>query len=779
MPTKLSIIGEIVNFRYRSDNFTVCNVLVSDIEKKADNKDSNKDSNNNNRQKYLPQFKNQSNKNTLFNFSSPMSSVGALPSKGEVIPVIGDFSTISAIKGLKYHFDGIWKQSKWGYQLSLIDGNLLPPDRKEGIIKFLSSGIVKGIGPEMAKRIVDTFGNNTLKIIADNPERLFEVKGIGDKKAEQITTSCAEELKDAVRIIELCSIGLSVTYAKKVLHHFTSEESLSDTAILKKIKDNPYILTRVRGIGFIKADEIARKLGIALDDKERIKAGIIYALENAVSNEGHTYLPDGLLIQKAANILSIPEEFECDSNMVKEELTDTPGFIIKDHKVYFKYLYEAEKSVVNRIRMMLFEGYRIKKDVIIFLVNKIDTLTKEQKDAVIGCLTGGLAVITGLPGTGKTYSLNAIINILEELKLSYALAAPTGKAAKRIRELTGKDAKTIHRLLGFKWSKDIQKLYFEKDKNNPLTEDFIIIDEASMVDILLMDNLLKAINKKTSLILVGDCNQLPSISPGKVLQDLINSGYCSVYELKKIQRQAADSSIIKAAHAVYQGQNINFPHQKDDLYFIETEDPEEIAEFIKIAVEDERYGPLENLQILSPTKKGPVGTERLNEMLKGICREKNLKVLREKGFIRQDEKTITEKEIATNHKKFSIGDKVIQLENNYEKEVFNGEIGYIIGIDKEDETTKVLFDNKEVIYHDYDMDQIGLAYALTVHKFQGSEADCVILPVTTSQYIMLYRNLFYTAITRARKRLCLVGTYKALNIAIKNNRQVVRYSDFN
>ncbi|MBP7796967.1 MAG: AAA family ATPase, partial [Elusimicrobiales bacterium] len=315
----------------------------------------------------------------------------------------------------------------------------------------------------------------------------------------------------------------------------------------------------------------------------------------------------------------------------------------------------------------------------------------------------------------------------------------------------------------------------EKNKDNPLTQDVVIIDEASMVDILLMDNLLKAISKKTSLIFVGDCNQLPSVSPGKVLKDLMDKRYCPVYELKKIQRQAADSSIVRAAHAVYEGQKIHFSYKKDDLYFIEIDDPEEIAEFIKLAVEDGRYGQIETIQVLSPTKKGPVGTERLNEMLKKVCREKNLKVLRERGFIREGEK---EHIPADPHKKFAIGDKVIQLENNYEKDVFNGEIGYIIAINEKDGIIKILFDNKEVIYHDYDMDQIGLAYALTVHKFQGSEAECVIMPVTTSQYMMLFRNLFYTAITRAKKRLCLVGTHKALNIAIKNNRQVIRYSDF-
>jgi exodeoxyribonuclease V alpha subunit len=736
---QLSITGEFQNFRFKSETFSVCNIKVlkaCPATPKGVARVIKKD--------HLP---------ALLRSARPGNNKN-IPVKGSIVPIAGAVPEGIFFEGARCVFSGEWGPSKWGYQLKVESIEHLAPGSREGILRFLSSGLIKGVGPGIAEKLVETFGEKTLDVLNNTPEKIMKVRGIGGITAEKIISSFQEQKKVVDLIVSLCSLGLSTTYAKKVLKQFGNNAP-------DKIKENPYILIEVRGIGFLRADAIAKGLGIEAGHPSRIHAGILYALEYATYKEGHSFLPYDILLDKSRELLNV------DRSSISFHLSSFPLSeitVFKD-RAYLKELYDAEKFVANKIGLMAYRPSVIEKEKVSKLVKKEEMLTDEQREAVKAALMNGLTVITGLPGTGKTFSLKSILSILKKTHHSYALCAPTGKAAKRIEELTGEQAVTVHRLLEAKWNNEKNQVRFGRNETRLLDEAFVIVDEVSMVDILLMKRLMKAIGKETSLILVGDYNQLPPVGPGSVLKDVVRGRLCSISELKKIQRQAEDSAIIRAAHSIYAGKRIEF-FNKTDLIFLEEEDPERIRETIVQVVKSEKYASVEKTQVLSPIKKGPVGTERLNIMLKEEINLHNLQILKEMKYY------VMKKTLGL----FSTGDKVIQLENNYQKEVFNGETGYIVEIDEKEGRVCVLFDNKVVVYKDYEVDQIGLAYALTVHKFQGSEADCVIMPVTTSHYIMLYRNLFYTALTRARKTLVFVGTKKALAIAIINDKQVLRYS---
>jgi len=715
---QLSITGEFQNFRFKSETFSVCNIKVLKVTKK----------------------------DHLSNESIPV--------KGSIVPIAGAMPEGIFFEGARCVFSGEWGPSKWGYQLKVESIEHLAPGSREGILRFLSSGLIKGVGPGIAEKLVEAFGEKTLDVLNNAPEKLMKVRGIGGITAEKIISSFRDQKKVVDLIVSLCSFGLSTTYAKKVLKQFGNNAP-------DKIKENPYVLIEVRGIGFMKADGIAKGLGIEAADPSRIQAGILYVLEYATYKEGHSFLPYDVLIDKSREILNV------DRSSISFQISSLPlkEIVIFKDRVYLKELYDAEKFVANKIGLMAYRPSVIEKEKVSKLVKKEEMLTDEQREAVKAALMNGLSVITGLPGTGKTFSLKSILSILKKTHHSYALCAPTGKAAKRIEELTGEQAVTVHRLLEAKWNNEKNQVRFGRNETRPLDEAFVIVDEVSVIDILLMKTLMKAIGEKTSLILVGDYNQLPPVGPGSVLKDVVRGRLCSIRELEKIQRQAEDSAIIRAAHSVHAGKRIEFFNERD-LIFLEEEDPERVMETIVQAVKSEKYASVEKIQVISPMKKGPVGTEILNIRLKEEINPYNLTLLSRMGY------SVVKKTLGS----FSTGDKVIQLENNYEKEVFNGETGCIVEIDEKEGRVCALFDNKVVVYKDYEVDQISLAYALTVHKFQGSEADCVIMPVTTSHYIMLYRNLLYTALTRARKTLVLVGTKKALAIAIVNDKQVLRYS---
>ncbi len=715
----LSIIAEFHRFLFQRDDFSVMNVKVVDVVEHG--------------------FKNSKD----------------CPAAGSRITCTGSFPQGLFYDGVKHVMSGSWMSNKYGMQLKVDKITAIEPHDKREITKFLSSGLIKGIGPVTAKRIVDYFGKNTLEVLDSNPGAILQVKGIGQITAEKIMSSWKEQRSMADLITTLCSYGLTVTYAKKALKAF-------GVCAINKIRENPYILTDIKGVGFLKADDIAKELGIGPDHPARMTAGIMYCLDNATYREGHSYLPEKELLQRAGALMQL------DSMVIADHFfgNDFNDLVFTQDSVYLKRIYHAERYVSDRIDSMARERSMIKKAAI----EGVDFtgLTDEQEAAVKSALSRRLSVLTGLPGTGKTYSLLSLIQILEKLGITYAIAAPTGKAAKRVSEVTGKEARTIHRLVEAGY--DGSRLIFRRNELNPLSVGFVIIDEMSMADMLLMEALLKAI-RSSCLILVGDYNQLPSIGAGRILKDLVEHELCTVNVLSKIQRQAEDSSIVRAAHFIHNGESIHHLLGAPDLAFIQEEEPAFIRDKIVEAVMRQTYAPMEKTQVLSPMKKGDTGTKELNAALRDIMRKHNLIMLRKN--------TQAAKLLADGRGQlggFLHGDKVIQMENNYEKEVFNGEIGYVVNIEEEDRKVSILFDGRIIVYEDFELDQIDYAYALTVHKYQGSEIACVIMPITTQHYVMLYRNLIYTAITRAREKLVLVGSEKALSIAIKNNKQILRYS---
>jgi len=648
--------------------------------------------------------------------------------KGKVITAIGTCFSEVLKDSIPLRVTGTWEKSKYGNQLRLISVTPVIPTSEEGILRYLSSGIVKGVGATTAKRFVECFGKDTLKVLDENPERIKEVKGIGEITAKKIYSSWKQQRDTSELLSTICSLGLSVTYAKKALNHYGIDAA-------KMIKDNPYVLTELKGIGFFKADDIARKNGIDIDHPERIKAAILYIIENAAYHEGHCYLPEKDLIERAVKILGIKSEVVLDRLQCSDM---SEKLIIENDRMYLKSLYDAELYVSERFLEL---GYS--KSCIFHSSNENSYLTDEQRHAVMAALQKKLTCITGLPGTGKTTSIKEILSILENYGYRYCLAAPTGKAAKRMTEQTGREAKTIHRLLEFK--KDGT---FSRNKSNPLDAEYVIIDEASMIDIQLMASLLKAVQGRTSLILIGDYNQLPPVGPGNLFRDIVDRGLCYISRLVKIHRQAEGSTIIRAAHIINEGKRLNLSNT-EDFIFRKVTSPEDIKKEILREVSDNQY-----IQVLSPMKKGTIGTIELN------------KSIRELFFSLAGDSVIP----------FNVGDRVIQKYNNYEKGVFNGEIGFVTEIDIEDRIISVAFDNREIYYEDFEFDELDFAYALTVHKSQGSEYDCVVIPVSTAHYVMLFRNLLYTAVTRARGKVILIGTDAAVNIAIRNNKPVNRYT---
>ncbi|RMF99469.1 MAG: ATP-dependent RecD-like DNA helicase [Nitrospirae bacterium] len=622
--------------------------------------------------------------------------------------------------------EGLWVNTKYGKQLKISSVAAILPQTKTGIYQFLSSGVIKGIGTQIAHRLVEKFGENTLKVMDENPEKILEIKGIGEKKAQKIAKSWKEQRAMAELLTNLCGMGLSLAYARRVQRAFGSDA-------MQIIEENPYRLTEVSGIGFLKADEIARKRGVEPDSPNRIRAAIRYIVETATYNAGHCYLPVQTVLSKA-------NEFGISNQMAMKEIdkADIEGLYFNDVGIYLEHIYRAERYVAGRLNEMAYEGGG-ECDF-----NGDGFLTEEQTRAVASALKRRLVCITGLPGTGKTTSIKALIREIERRGEMYVLTAPTGKAAKRLSEQTERDAMTIHRLLGCS-----RTGVFERNEQNPLYADYVIVDEVSMVDISLFEGLLRAVQGNTRVVLIGDYNQLPSVGPGSVLRDIVDGSLCHVERLTRIQRQAETSTIVRIAHEINRG-NRPSVHRADDYEFIPQDDPNEIyAEILKLI---KKYGP-ETVQVLSPMNKGQIGVSNLNAGIRDLIYGTKSK-----------------------QNRFLEKDKVIQRVNNYDKQVFNGEIGVVTNIDEDEQTVTVLFDDREVVYEDYELDELSPAYALTIHRSQGSEYDFVVMPVSTHHYIMLYRNLLYTGVTRAKKRLVLIGSERALNIAIKNNKPVKRYT---
>ena len=613
----------------------------------------------------------------------------------------------------------------------------------------------------MAKRIVAKFGLETLDIIEDRNEKLLEVEGIGSIRVERIAKAWQEQREIREVMIFLQGEGVSSTYAVKIYKAY-GDRSIS------VVKENPYRLALdISGIGFKTADKIAQNMGIDPASLIRAEAGIIHVLSELV-DEGHVYYPYDELKEKVAELLEVDQEI-LDTALVT--LTEQRRLVIEEHPehraVYLTPLHIAEVNVAIRLKTLLNSPKQLPQIDIekaiewVHRVNRIE-LAEMQKEALRKAITSKVMVITGGPGTGKTTLVNSIIKILGKKEQCIALASPTGRAAKRLSEVTGREAKTIHRLLEFSPSEG----GFKRNEDNPLDADLVIIDEVSMVDILLMNHLLKAIPTRATLLLVGDADQLPSVGPGNVLKDIIASGQVETIRLTEIFRQAQESLIVVNAHRVNRGEHLQLktsPGQQANFYFINQEDPGEVVEIIKELCKRRlpsafHLDPLEDIQVMTPMHKGTVGVANLNTELQNLLNPNGEAVTR-------------------GGRLFRVNDKVMQIKNNYEKGTFNGDIGRIVGIDLEEQKLMVKFEDRVIDYDWNELDELVLAYAISIHKSQGSEYPAIVLPLLTQHYIMLQRNLLYTAITRAKRLVVLVGSKRAIAIAIKNNKVQFRYTN--
>ena len=687
--------------------------------------------------------------------------------RSDLVTVVGNL--LSPTPGEVIHMKGEWVNNpKYGEQFKVVHYKSLVPASVSGIQKYLGSGLIKGIGPVMAKRIVKKFGEDTLEVIEHAIQKLTEVDGIGEKRIEMIENAWAAQKEIREVMVFLQSHGVSSGYAAKIFKQYRHQS-------IEVVKENPYRLAAdIFGIGFITADNIAEKLGIAKNSELRAEAGILYVL-NQLSDDGHVYYPYELLIDRCQEILGVDREIiikalgtlSLDKRIVIEDLHQDSEECRENNKaVYLARYHFSETSIANKIKTLISAPTLIRKidaDKAIEWVQKqiAITLAEKQKEAITSAIENKVMVITGGPGTGKTTIINSVIKIFSRIGVQILLAAPTGRAAKRMSEVTGHEAKTIHRMLKY----SIKGGGFEKNDENPLDCDLLIVDEASMIDTILMHHLLKAIPREATFILVGDVNQLPSVGAGSILNDIINSQAVPVVALNEIFRQAQESLIIVNAHNINSGVMpvIKSSDGKlEDFYFIEKEDPEEVLKLI-VELTTERipkrfnFDPIDEIQILTPMHRGVVGASNLNTTLQQVLNP------REDGITRGG-------------RNFRISDKVMQIRNNYDKEVFNGDIGRIHNIDTESQEVTISFDGRTVAYDYPDLDEIVLAYAVSVHKSQGSEYPAVVIPLLTQHYMLLQRNLIYTGVTRGKKLVVIIGTKKALAIGVKNNKTEKRYT---
>lgn len=684
----------------------------------------------------------------------------------ELVTVVGNLLSVNAGEVLK--LKGEWQNHpKFGAQFKITSYESIVPATVKGIEKYLGSGLIKGIGPIMARRLVSKFGLETLNIIETDIQKLHQVEGIGDKRIEMIQKAWDEQKEIREVMLFLQGHGVSPTYGAKIFKQYGKES-------IQVVQKNPYRLaTDIFGIGFITADKIAEKLGITKESQMRAEAGIVYVLHQ-LSDEGHVYYPYESLVEECKKILGVEKEtivkafgkIALDKKIVIEDLNKEGELKENNKAVYLKKFHVSEVGIANKLKHLLIVPKKLRnfdKDKAIEWVQgelKI-TLAENQKQALKESIDKKMMVVTGGPGTGKTTIINSIIRIYKKLGQRVLLSAPTGRAAKRITEATGHEAKTIHRLLEF----SPKEGGFKRDENNPLDADLIVIDETSMVDTILMYHFLKAVPKEATLILVGDVDQLPSVGAGNVLKDVIDSGIIPAVRLTEIFRQSKESLIIVNAHRVNNGQMPIFTYHKDylqDFYFFHIEEPERVLEkIIELCKEKipKMFGfkPIEDIQVLTPMHRGVVGASNLNVEL-----QKHL--------------NHSSDEFTRSGKILKVKDKVMQIRNNYDKEVFNGDIGRIVKIDKEEQEVIVDYDGRPISYEYSELDEIVMAYAVSVHKSQGSEYPAIVMPILTQHYMLLQKNLLYTGITRGKRLVILVGTKKAIAIAIKNNKPQQRYT---
>ena len=715
-------------------------------------------------------FRNNDNGYTVFQ----------LVSEEEELTCVGLFSVLA--EGELVQVSGYMKEHPlYGEQLQVEQYELLAPEDETAMERYLGSGAIKGIGAAMAARIVRRFKGDTFRIIEEEPERLAEVKGISEKKAIEISAQMEEKKDLRQAMMFLTQYGISVPLAVKIYQQYGNRT-------YQVVEENPYRLADdISGIGFKIADEIASRIGIHTDSDYRIRSGLLYVLLQA-TGEGHTCLPKEDLLHRASALLGVEEE-QMETQLMN--LCMDRKLVMKEQNgkvmVWYGQYYYMELNVARMLHDLNLEC-EMEESQIVKKLSKVEkqasiTLDEMQRKAVVEAVKNGVLVITGGPGTGKTTTINAIIRYFETEDMEILLAAPTGRAAKRMTEATGWEAVTIHRLLELSGvpSDDRSTASFERNEENPLEADVIIIDEMSMVDIFLMNALLKAVSVGTRLILVGDINQLPSVGPGCVLKDIIRAGSCPVVQLTRIFRQASQSDIIVNAHKINRGEHVTLDNKSRDFFFLQRQDPNVILRVVLALVQEKmpRYVDARptDIQVLTPMRKGSLGVENLNEMLQ--------------RYLNPPSPEKNEKETARG--RFREGDKVMQIKNNYQIEwearnrygiaidkgtgIFNGDMGIVQQIDLLAETMEVLFDDYRTVTYSFQMlEELELAYAVTIHKSQGSEYPAVVIPLLTGPRMLMNRNLLYTAVTRARSCVTLVGSPETFAQMIDNASEQTRYS---
>ena len=701
----------------------------------------------------------------------------------DLVPVIGNM--LDANVGSVLLAEGEWKvDSKYGRQFVAEKWEETLPATVYGMEKYLGSGLIKGVGPKFAKKIVQKYGVDTFVVIEDNIELLIEIDGIGKKRIEMIAESWARQKEIKNIMLFLQEHQVSASYAAKIFKQYGNDS-------IPVMKENPYRLADdIWGIGFKTADQIAMKLGFNKESFLRLRSGLMYTLSE-LSNDGHVYAEKKQLIEKGSELLEAAPEIvvmTMDEMLKKSELirekdivrTDDEGNMIDP--IYLPPFFFAEVGVAAKLKKLasspagdklytkLMDARRLTGNenlsVEISAIEKYTGMQYDeiQADAIRRAATAKVMVLTGGPGTGKTTTTHGIISAYKAYGLKILLAAPTGRAAKRMTEATGMEAKTIHRLLECKPPDG-----YQRNEEKPLEGDVLIVDECSMIDIILMNSLLKAIPPTMRLIMVGDIDQLPSVGPGNVLRDIIDSGTFPVVRLTRIFRQAQTSRIIMNAHRINEGRLPDISNGKSsDFFFVEKEEPEDAVKYIVDLVEkklpDYYHVPSSQIQVLTPMQRGLVGASNLNLALQEVLNPSEHDIfMKGRGKVSMPKETLRRSGYA-----FRADDKVMQIKNNYDKDVYNGDIGIIESVNETDRTLKVNFDGRSVEYDISELDELVHAYATTIHKSQGSEYPVVVMPVMMNHYVMLQRNLIYTGITRAKKILVIVGTRKALTYAVKN-----------
>ncbi len=683
----------------------------------------------------------------------------AIPGRRELVTAVGNI--LGALPGESLRFTGRWMVDRqYGEQFRAESFLTVKPSTLVGIEKYLGSGLVRGIGKVMAERMVQRFGVQTLEVVDLEPGRLVEVDGIGPVRSQRIQKAWSEQKEIRQVIVFLQSHGISSSFAVKIYKQYKHQA-------IAIVKENPYRLAiDIFGIGFKTADKIAANLGIAPTSPRRAEAGVLHVL-GELSDEGHVYSPGERLVARTSEMLQI------DSAIVQEavgSLALLNQVVLEmlpegERAVFLKSLHTAEEGSALLLRALLAVEARpvqidVERAIAWFEKRQSISLASEQREALRQAVASKVLVVTGGPGTGKTTLVNGMIQILEKKGLRILLAAPTGRAAKRLTETTGREAKTIHRLLEF----SPKFGGFERDRNNPLEADLLILDESSMVDTVLAYNTLKAVPPHCRLVLVGDVDQLPSVGPGNVLGDLIRSGAVPVVRLQHIFRQAQESLIVTNAHRINHGEMplLKSEGSQSDFFFLEQAEPDGVLETLKRLLRDRiptKFGldAVDDVQVLTPMHRGILGAANLNSELQTLLNPSG--------------ETLTR-----GSRTFRVGDKVMQIRNNYELDVYNGDIGRVIEIDSVEQQLRVVFDGRSVDYDYADLDELVLSYACSVHKSQGSEYPCVVIPLHTQHYVMLQRNLLYTGVTRGRRLVVLVGSKRALAIAVKNANPAARFT---